>query len=312
MKRSFRAAHSLVRERRREGLELIKEARAGQRADYGRLKKEFPGVYAGLKARPEKVRPFLSPLWIQRTAFLEKRLCPTPSFSFLKEYSFVKAVPGWAPRMREVLESRLSPGELKGVLMEDWMGAPPDVGAPYLSSPPSMFHFYHLIRFVQETNYPIMAGRHTVVEWGGGYGGAAKLAHRWNPELTYIIVDIPLVSALQWLYLNIVLGEDRVRLCRSSADRIQAGKINLIPVHLLDGMDIEADLFLSTFALDECSRYAQRYVAGRNWFRAPRLLLAATCGSEEFWSELRGRGARVSQERFDDRSYSFSFEYAFL
>ena len=51
------------------------------------------------------------------------------------------------------------------------------------------------------------------------------------------------------------------------------GKINLLPVSLLEEHRLETDLFLSTWALSERSRHAHEYVVERERFGARRLLL---------------------------------------
>ena len=124
---------------------------------------------------------------------------------------------------------------------------------------------------------------HTVVEWGGGYGNMAKIFKRLNSTpSTYIIVDTPLFSCIQWLYLATILGEESVNLLQGPEDTIRAEKINLLPICFVDRHKINADLFMSTWALSESSKYSQDYVLDHEWFNAKHLLLAYQDSRDDF------------------------------
>ena len=114
----------------------------------------------------------------------------------------------------------------------------------------------------------------TVIEWGGGYGNMAKLFRRFNNKHTYTIIDTPLFSCLQWLYLSTIFGEDSVKILRNSEESIYKGKINLLPVCFSESIDLYADLFIATWSLSESSKYAQDYVKSEKFFNAEHLLIA--------------------------------------
>jgi hypothetical protein len=61
-------------------------------------------------------------------------------------------------------------------------------------------HAYHVMRFERATGSSI-ADLDSVFEFGGGYGGMCRLFHRLGFRGRYIILDLPLFSALQRFYL---------------------------------------------------------------------------------------------------------------
>ncbi len=119
---------------------------------------------------------------------------------------------------------------------------------------------------------PSRIGR--VVEWGGGYGNFVKLFRRLHGRApTDVIVDTPLFSSVQWLYLSSIFGREEVELIAGEDTPIADGKINLVPITAIEQLTPTADLFFSTWALDESTAAARRYVTDRQWFAAPHLLL---------------------------------------
>lgn len=92
-------------------------------------------------------------------------------------------------------------------------------------------------------------------------------------SLTYIIVDLPVVSAIQWMFLSIVRGEERVNVVADDDSEVKPGMFNMVPVSRLDKVG-KPDLFLSTWAISESSSLSQDQAIARGLFDAPHLLLA--------------------------------------
>jgi hypothetical protein len=135
-------------------------------------------------------------------------------------------------------------------------------------------HLFHLQRFADATGVePGALG--VVVEWGAGYGNLAKLLRRLHGgPLTYVAIDTPLFACLQWLYLASILGLEAVHLAGEREDRVEPGKVTLVPVQRAGALDVDADLFISTWALNESPEPAQDLVVDRDWYDAQHLLLA--------------------------------------
>jgi len=241
------------------------------------LRKNFPDIYNKLKNY--NGAQFTTPLWENYNKKLEKVFLPCPPFSFLRNpvimYTmFVDAGGEWLRKELAFLEKKISKNKLKALLQEDYVGDPFLLNRTYLTSHNSIHHLYHLIRFFDKTrcNLDQING---IVEWGGGYGNMAKIFKRLKPEpSTYIIIDTPLFSCIQWLYLTTVFGVENVHLLQNAEDTIHPKKINLVPICLLDCFEFSADLFISTWALSESSRYSQDYVVAHKWFDSNHILLA--------------------------------------
>jgi len=293
----------------------LARAKRTQQEMFPLLQREFCDKYQGLKGR--NIEHFISPTWRTNNDQLERAFKAGPPFGFLnistiKDAMFVDAGGRWLETELSFLERRLPRARLKSLLKEDWVGQPPLRSATYMTSHNSIHHLYHILRFVELTGCDV-GEIEAVVEWGGGYGNLAKLFKRLSsPSCTYVIVDTPLFSVLQWLYLTTVLGRDRVNLIGQPGETIQPGRINLVPLCYIDEQSLDAELFISTWALSESSRYCQDYVETRNWFGARRLLFAYQDNSEAFpHAERLGRVAAAHGAIIDDIECLPANHYAF-
>lgn len=258
-------------------LRELEQRRPDQRATFERLAVRFNERY-------RTVAPLLdeettTPPWRAFNAKVEAALLPTPSFDFLQDpvisaTMHVSVGGRWLAQQRAFLREHLPAAQLREAALEDPAGAPDLLAPDLLSSHNTLHHLYHLRRFEVETGARL-AKQQVVVEWGGGYGNLAKVLHRLDPrDRTYVIVDTPLFSALQWLYLSTTLGEERVVLHDRAPVDLRPGLVHLVPGGLLPHVDVRADLFVSTWALSESSPAAHERVFARSWFGAKHLLLA--------------------------------------
>src|SRR5262249_32685829 len=74
--------------------------------------------------------------------------------------------------------------------------------------------------------------------------------------------------------LSSIFGEKNTNIILSTSDRIQQGKFNFLTVGLMEHFQIQAELFISTWALTESSPEALEYVASSQWFNANHFLIA--------------------------------------
>ncbi|KUI24088.1 hypothetical protein AU196_10075 [Mycobacterium sp. IS-1742] len=233
--------------------------------------------------------------WAERNEQLARDLLPVPPPDFLCHPAIrfqmlmgERIVPHELPYVREHLED-------EGLLAEDAVGAPPTVPVPgtdVRTSPNTVHQLYHLLRYQDATGWRVRDAS-TVVEWGGGFGSLMRLLVRLHGGApTCVIVDTPVFSAVQWLYLSAVLGEERVVLHHRAPVRPEPGRVNLVPIGLVADLDVDADLFVSTWALNESMPAAQRDVVARRWFGAESLLLAMHAG-DPFAAVVLDQGARA-------------------
>lgn len=263
--------------RMRGSQKKLARQKASQKTAFNSLAVSFNEKYQQLKKY--HLDDYTTPLWKKYNAKLEKILLPRPPFSFLQDPNimltmFDTAGGNWLKKELTFLEKKISKKKLKIILKEDYVGDPLLLNKFYLTSHTSITHLYHLIKFLDVSGCNLTKIK-TVIEWGGGYGNLVKILKRLLIKpCTYIIIDTPLLSCLQWFYLSTIFGKKAVNLLLDEKGAIQINKINILPVSLLAKYPIKGDLFISTWALSESSKCSQDYVVKQNWFQAKHLLLA--------------------------------------
>lgn len=247
-----------------------------QKIIFNTLKNNFSARYNKLKKY--NIDQFIISHWKKCNSKLEKVFLPYPPFSFLMNpivmwTMFVTTGGKWLREEVTFLEKMILKDKLKILLQEDYVGDPSLLNSTYLTSHNSIHHLYHLIRFLDKTKCDLDQ-MDIIIEWGGGYGNMAKIFRRLkSTPSTYVIIDIPLFSCIQWLYLATIFGEENINLLQNPEDTIHNKKINLLPICFVDRHKISANLFISTWALSESSRYSQDYVVNHNWFNSKHILL---------------------------------------
>jgi len=164
----------------------------------------------------------------------------------------------------------------------------------------SVHHLYHLSRYEQTTGRAIEKARR-VVEFGGGYGNLARIFLNFGHIARYAILDLPLFSCIQYVYLCTAFGPNRVRLENGTREGAGEETVSLVPLPFLDRSVVEGDLFVSTWALSESTRQAYSYVKSRRWFGAESMLLAFNekwkpWDDAELREELEGLGHELVVE----------------
>lgn len=254
------------------------EAEKGwQRERFRQIAEDAPDAYHEL--RRWSIENYVLPDWVVNVHDLERDMVAGPSFDFLRHptvmATMVILTGGRALRQElAFIEQRLDRERLAWLLEEDLVGQPVLMEGSYRTSHSVVHHLYHLLRFATATGAdPAAFGR--TVEWGAGYGGFARVHRRWHGgRPTQVLIDLPVFSLIQWLYLSTVFGPEAVSLVTSPEATIQPGKISIVPVGLAGAVTGTADLFVSTWALSESAAAAQDFVAGAEWFGAKHLLLA--------------------------------------
>jgi hypothetical protein len=109
-----------------------------------------------------------------------------------------------------------------------------------------------------------------------------------NPRITYIIVDLPELLSLQYVYLGSLEGTEELNIISSDDDVVEIGKINLVSSEFLltDKFDLICDTFISTWALTECPDYIQSFVCQKSFFSAKNVFLASRIDSNNHLRNL--------------------------
>ena len=181
------------------------------------------------------------------------------------------------------LEKIYSKNRLKYLLKETPVGQPTITNFKYWTSHNSIHQLHHLANFSEITSLDY-SNISQVVEWGGGYGCMARVLMKFNPNLTYIIIDLPIFSIIQAIYISTIFSPDKINVITDENQNIAKNKINIIPINMLIGNNIKilnTDIFISTWALSESTDYSQEYVEANIFFGAKYLLMAHQQKSQE-------------------------------
>ncbi len=256
---------------------VLERMKLYQKKNYESLKSKFIGFYNNL--RKYDINKFTTPSWNEYNNKIETSFLPFPSFSFLNDpvirsTMFISSKVKWIREELKFIESNFSVSELRYLLLEDYIGMPELSNLRYSTSNTTIHHLYSICKFLRITKCELNEIS-TIVEWGGGYGDMAKILLRMiNKKITYIIIDTPLLSCIQWLYLASIYGSHSINLIQNSNDKIEPLKINLLPVCFIESYEVRANLFISTWALSESSKGSQEFVAKSKWFNSEHIFLA--------------------------------------
>jgi len=126
----------------------------------------------------------------------------------------------------------------------------------------------------------------TIVEFGGGYGCLCRVFLELLPRTpTYVIVDLPEMLALQYVFVQASSARHRAVPHFSAPVEIVPGAVNLVPVSLAGDLGLEPDLFVSTFALSETPLSLQKKVADGGFFDSAALYLVGQETDAELWRD---------------------------
>ena len=228
--------------------------------------------------------------WLENIKVMEDCFLNKFDFNFLRlpvirNTMFATSTDSWVKNQMDYLKNKVKEENLKELLIENNLGGPILTDFKYKTSTNSIHILYHFIKFSAETKVDLKSIS-TVVEFGGGYGDAAKIFKRINKQATYIITDLPIFSFLQLVYLKTIFGEDEVVLVNEIND-IKKGKINIIPFNIeklrqLKERIKDIDLFVSTWALSETPDIMQDFIKSLNYFDAKYILIGYQKSNDSF------------------------------
>lgn len=108
----------------------------------------------------------------------------------------------------------------------------------------------------------------SIVEFGSGYGNLARVFKMMDNDLTLFLFDLPELVALQAIFLKDTLKGVEVILHSQMPEAFNKGAIHILPIYLLDGFDVDVDVFISTFALSETTKQLQVIIQDKNFFNS--------------------------------------------
>jgi len=127
----------------------------------------------------------------------------------------------------------------------------------------------------------------TVVEFGGGYGNLCRVfLDLLSGPLTYIIIDLPEMLALQYVYLRSSSRRYQIVAHTSSPIAIRSGCVNLVPVRWIEDLASTCDLFVSTFALSEAPTAVHDMIIRSRFLGANAIYLVGQHVDAKLWRDL--------------------------
>jgi hypothetical protein len=173
----------------------------------------------------------------------------------------------WIPYCIRYLETIYSSEALKILLEEKTIGSPRISVPKYNTSDSTVMQLYHIEKYEQATK-SYLKDIDIVYELGGGYGNMARMFANGK---TWVMVDIPIMSMLQYWYLSHFYENGRI----VTDGKIIPGKINIVSLPFIDKVEFpDVDMFISTFALNECGNKMGEYLEQWEWYGAKKFLLA--------------------------------------
>jgi hypothetical protein len=151
--------------------------------------------------------------------------------------------------------------------------------------PTGTHHLYSFLVWLTESGWVFNSSPpESVIEWGGGYGGFARLFVESYPATKYTLIDLPQPLELQKSYLK------------------DYDNFVYIPLEEVTS-DLKAEVFISTWALSESTIAAQKFVEETGFFSCKTFLLAYQENKPDFEAET---------QHFDKlaRTYGFVFPTA--
>lgn len=209
-----------------------------------------------------------------------------PLISFTMVYKRFKGVKDTQQRLEFAREYVLEE-QLKYLLEEDGIGNPIISNSEYKTSSNRTYHTAHLAMYKKISGHYFW-DTESIIEFGGGYGNMCRVIKKANPSVTYTIIDLPELLALQYIYLASLIGENEINIVNESNMKISPNKINLISSEFLykENMPLDADSFISTWALSESPYYLQKYVVNNDFFKTKNLLLASLSDENNLLKEI--------------------------
>lgn len=108
----------------------------------------------------------------------------------------------------------------------------------------------------------------TFVELGAGYGSLARIAKTALPNITYVIIDLPELLSIQYLYLKLSMNSVDIIVHTNADMPFKEGAIHLVPIQIVKDISLNTTIFASHFALSESPEFTQKLIMDKKFFNA--------------------------------------------
>ena len=219
--------------------------------------------------------------WGAYTISVRNQFLVAPKIDFFGLPVFVETMTGFHRNfenldyLRQCTDILSEKFNLTDLLTEDLIGYPLLLNNCIFKT--SLNRLVHVFQFalIYELSLNTSAETKIFTEWGGGFGGLARIFDKANIQgITYNIVDIPEICHVQYIYLSSTVNNLKVILHDGSRP-IEKNSINIIPNSLLPHYKemLNCDVFISAWALSESSKEAQNFVCSTEFFKSTAALI---------------------------------------
>ena len=143
----------------------------------------------------------------------------------------------------------------------------------------SLGHLFYAAKVIEAHNGPL----NTIIEFGSGFGNLARIFKQLYPAATIVLIDLPELLAIQYLFLQTTMPHVDVVAHHEALKPFDTAKIHLVPIWLLPQITGNPDLFISTFALSEAPAHVQDAVIEKKFFNARMCYIT---GQINGWQQL--------------------------
>jgi hypothetical protein len=261
-----------------------------------RLRYHWAGLMAARLHRTWSVglsgltQEFVHPLWLEAQPIFARLVREGVPYDFLQHPvvrgMFVRT--GFAKPQEYELEYLRRSNEkiwaLTKMYRESSVGGPVFDCSELGISVNSLGMLYYFARITEHLNNGPL---NSIIEFGGGYGSLCRVFLELLPKApTYMIVDLPEMLAIQYVFLKASSRGYRVVAHTSLPLHVKEGCVNLVPVHLIEGANLKPELFVSTFALSEATSSLQQAIAKCGFFDAGLAYIVGQNIKAEMWRDV--------------------------
>lgn len=252
----------------------------------------------------DKSQGLVHPLWLGFQPIFAQLVLGGVPYDFLR-YPVVGKVfyrAGFGePQQHELAYLRNTRSEIWNAV-EEYRESP--IGRPIIDCPEleisvnSLGMLYYFARIAEQLDTSCLS---TIVEFGGGYGSLCRVFLESLPlPPTYVIVDLPEMLALQYVFLRGSSSDYRVIAHTSLPVDLRENYVNLVPVHWAKEATLQCDVFISTFALSEAPRSTQRMVVEACLPNARAVYIVGQYPEADQWKSLSLERADVIHQSVRD------------
>ena len=223
----------------------------------------------------------IHPKWFDFHKMMKDEFIGDPK-EFLRKPTFrntvsVTVIPFFSNHLRlylKYINKWYSKSSLKKLLYSSSVGKPYFVSIKFHTTFIRIQHLYQIGLNKFLSGIDLLSINGTIVDFGAGYGDMANLIYGNNSfKPTYILIDLPIMSFVQYSYLK-TMHNGNIFLLSTLEDSVIDHAINIVPLHLISKITNRIDMFLATYSLTETNHKVVNFLQSSNVLESNRFFIA--------------------------------------